>query len=71
MSLLSRYYIKEKLQKRMIENAIQSKKLQEEEIDDMYKQVAEIKDDIVAANEETNKAVYGFFCMQGLLLARA
>ncbi len=59
MSLLSRYYVKARIQEQLINNVAEEH--YRDGADDIFREVAQIKELIVNAKEETSKAVHGFF----------
>ena len=65
MGLLSRYYVKECIQRRMIENAANDADLMEDDILKICNEVSYIKENIVKVTEKSNEAVTGFFANAG------
>lgn len=65
MSLLSRYYAKEAMQRRLLENIANESEGMDDEVASLYKEIAYIKDNIVKAVDNTNEAVHGFFGSAG------
>ena len=59
MSLLSRYYVKSRIQQQLVEN------IQEEngcdDMDGLFNEISAIKSTIIAAEEETSRIMTGFF----------
>lgn len=68
MSLLSRYYAKETMQRRLLENIANETECMDDEVASLYQEIAYIKDNIVKATEKANEAVYGFFGSAGYSL---
>lgn len=68
MSLLSRYYAKETMQRRVIESAMAETEAMDEDVASLYREIAHIKDNIIKAGENVNEAVYGFFGSAGYSL---
>lgn len=68
MSLLSRYYTKETMNRRIIENAIAENEIMDEEAASLYREIAYIKDNIIRTNEAASEAIYGFFGSAGYSL---
>ncbi len=65
MGLLSRYYVKECIQRRMIENAANEADIMDDDIARLCNEVAYIQENIVKVSENANEAVSGFFANAG------
>ena len=65
MGLLSRYYVKECIQRRMIENAANEIDMVDDDIARLCNEVAYIQENIVKVSENANEAVSGFFASAG------
>lgn len=65
MSLLSRYYAKENMQRKLMENAMAENESMDPEVASLYNEIAYIKDNIIKATENANEYVYGFFGSAG------
>lgn len=61
MSLLSRYYVKENIQKRLLENNMQEQDATNEEFGSLYREIDNIKDNIIKATGNAEEVVFGFF----------
>ncbi len=65
MGLLSRYYVKESIQRRMIENAASDIDLVDDDIVKLCNEVSYIKENIVKVTENAKEAYIGFFASAG------
>ena len=65
MGLLSRYYVKECIQRRMVENAAVETDMVDDDISKICNEIAYIKENIVNVAENANEAVSGFFANAG------
>ena len=68
MSLLSRYYVKQNIQNRLIEENNLDENIFEEGPDSIFREVSYIKDNLMVVEEKVSAVVTGFFDNAGYCL---
>lgn len=65
MSLLSRYYVKQSIQNRLLEEANIDEEVVDESMHNLYREISNIKENIITVEKNVAVAFNGFFGNMG------